>query len=76
MYRYTAVISQRLVALVPLGVSPTGVASGALWFAAGLFAGQYVLAAVSARHSGIRFVTNVLAVHSAKKVTTPNATTA
>ena len=39
-----------------------------------LLLGQYLLAAIAARNSGIRFVTNVLAIHSAKRVTaTPAA---
>lgn len=71
MYRDMAVISLPLIGLVPLGLWLAGLPTGALWFAGALFAVQYFLAAVSARHSGIRFVTNVLAVHSAKKVTTP-----
>ena len=71
MYRDMAVISLPLIGLVPLGLWLAGRAAGVLLFAAALFAVQYVIAAISARHSGIRFVTNVLAVHSAKKVTTP-----
>ena len=74
MYRDMAVISLPLIGLVPLGLWLAGLAAGVLWFAAALFVVQYVLAAISARHSGIRFVTNVLAVHSAKKVTTPKPT--
>lgn len=68
MYRDMAVISLPLIVLAPAGLELAGVAFGALWFAGGLFAVQYVLAAISARHSGIRFVTNVLAIHSAKKI--------
>ncbi len=50
--------------------------SATLWFfdrpltlpAALLFGAQYVLSAIAARHNGVRMVTNVLALHSAKKV--------
>ena len=39
-----------------------------------LLLGQYFLAAIAARNNGIRFVTDVLAIHSAKRVTaTPAA---
>lgn len=69
MYRDMAVISLPLIVLVPIGLWLAGVGPGALWFAAALFFVQYLLAAISARHSGIRFVTNVLAIHSAKKIT-------
>jgi hypothetical protein len=68
LYRDMAVISLPLIALVPLGLWLADVDLGALLFAAALFAAQYLLTAVSARHSGIRFVTNVLAIHSAKKI--------
>lgn len=71
MYRDMAVISLPLIVLVPLGLWLLGVGPGALWFAVALFVVQYLLAAISARHSGIRFVTNVLAIHSAKKITAP-----
>lgn len=69
MYRDMAVLSLPLVALVPLFLNVAGVSNSALALAAGLFVVQYLLAALSARWSGIRFVCNVLAVHSARKIT-------
>lgn len=69
MYRDIAVISLPLIGLVPIGLWFSGVTPSALWFAGALFVVQYLLAAVSARHAGIRFVTNVLASHSAQKIT-------
>ena len=33
-----------------------------------LMLGQYLLAAIAARNSGIRFVANVLAIHSTRRV--------
>lgn len=73
MYRDMAVISLPLIMLVPLGLWLVGVGPNALWLAATLFFVQYLLSATSARHSGTRFVTNVLAIHSAKKITAPKA---
>lgn len=68
LYRDMAALSLPLIVLVPAALSFAGVASPALWSAAALFLVQYVLTALSARWSGVRFVCNVLAVHSAKKV--------
>jgi hypothetical protein len=68
MYRDMAALSLPLIVLVPAGLYLTGVARTALWSAAALFFIQYILTALSARWSGVRFVCNVLAVHSAKKV--------
>lgn len=73
MYRDMAVISLPLIVLVPFGLWFTGVGQGAVWIAAVLFIVQYLLAATSARHAGIRFVTNVVAIHSSKKFTIPTA---
>lgn len=70
MYRDMAVLSLPLVALVPLSLNVAGVSNSTLALAAGLFVVQYLLTAVSARWSGIRFVCNVLAIHSARKVMT------
>lgn len=69
MYRDMAVLSLPLVALVPLSLDVVGVSNSTLALAAGLFFVQYLLTALSARWSGIRFVCNVLAIHSARKIT-------
>ena len=74
MYRDMAVLSLPLVALVPLSLNVAGVSNSTLALAAGLFVGQYLLTALSARWSGIRFVCNVLAIHSARKITAAKAT--
>jgi hypothetical protein len=71
MYRDMAVMSLPLLVIVPLGLILVGVSANALWLSGGLFLVQYILTAVSARHAGIRFVCNVLAIHAAKKVTMP-----
>jgi hypothetical protein len=68
MYRDMAALSFPLILIVPLALKVTGVAITAAWLAAMLFLLQYLLTAVSARWSGIRFVCNVLALHSVKKV--------
>lgn len=75
MYRDMAVLSLPLVALVPLSLNVAGVSNPTLALTAGLFVVQYLLTALSARWSGIRFVCNVLAIHSARKVTAAKATT-
>lgn len=67
MYRDMAVLSLPLVALVPLSLNVAGVSNSTLALAASLFVIQYLLTALSARWSGIRFVCNVLAIHSASK---------
>lgn len=74
MYRDMAVMSLALIVLVPVALLVVRAASHTPWLAASLFALQYLATALSARWSGIRFVCNVLAVHSARKVTTPKAT--
>lgn len=71
MYRDMAVLSLPLVALVPLSLNVAGASNSTLALAAGLFVVQYLLTALSARWSGIRFVCNVLAIHSARKITAP-----
>lgn len=68
MYRDMAAISLPLAVLAPLTLHFVDAAAPAPWLAAGLFVVQYLLTALSARWSGIRFVCNVLAVHSVKKV--------
>jgi hypothetical protein len=68
MYRDMAALSLPLVALGPLALYLAGAEQTAAWLAAGLFSIQYLLSTFSARWSGIRFVCNVLAIHSTKKV--------
>lgn len=67
MYRDMAVMSLALIVLVPAALLALGAARSAPWLVTGLFAFQYLVTALSARWSGIRFVCNVLAVHSARK---------
>lgn len=74
MYRDMAVMSLPLVVLAPLGLCLADVSMKALWIGAAMFAVQYILTAISARNAGERFVCNVLAIHSSKKVAAPKAT--
>lgn len=69
MYRDMAVMSIALVIITPgiLLIAGAPIVTAAL--AAGVFSAQYIITAVSARWSGIRFVCNVLAIHSARKIT-------
>jgi hypothetical protein len=76
MYRDMAVLSLPLVTLAPLGLYFADASHKAMWGASGLFFVQYLLTATSARHAGERFVCNVLALHSAKKVTATRTTAA
>lgn len=73
MYRDMAVLSLPLIVIAPLGLYIADASTKALWIGASMFVVQYVLTAISARNAGERFVCNVLAVHSAKKVTLPQA---
>jgi hypothetical protein len=73
MYRDMAILSLALIILVPVVLLVVNAAGFAALIAVGMFAVQYLVTALSARWSGIRFVCNVLAFHSARKVATPNA---
>ena len=69
MYRDMAVLSLAFAPLAPAGLYFAGASRGVQWLAAAAFAVQFVLTALSARWSGVRFVCNVVALHSAKKIT-------
>jgi hypothetical protein len=68
MYRDMAAMSLLLIPLVPAALLCVGAPPTSRWIALSLFALQYVVCAISARHSGTRFVCNVLAIHSSTKV--------
>lgn len=69
MYRDMAVLSLPIIGLAPLYLHFAGASAKTQWISAGIFVIQFVLTAVSARWSGIRFVCNVLAIHSVRKIT-------
>lgn len=73
LYRDMAALSLLLIVLVPLGLYFFRTSTSALWIACGLLILQYVVTALGARHSGVRLVCNVLAIHSTKKVTAPKS---
>lgn len=68
MYRDMAALSLPFIGLAPLCLHFAGASKEAQWIGAGIFVVQFLLTAISARWSGIRFVCNVLAIHSARKV--------
>jgi hypothetical protein len=69
LYRDMAAISFLLFFSAPIGFYLSGFGRAAVLATAGIFALQYLIAAISARHSGIRFVTNVMSIHSATPTT-------
>jgi hypothetical protein len=73
MYRDMAAMSLLSLPLVPAGLWYAGAPPANRWIAGGLLALQYVVCAIGARHSGTRFVCNVLAIHSTTKVKAPGA---
>jgi hypothetical protein len=66
MYRDMATLTLSLIILTPILGCIFGMAKNATLLATALLIIQYLLTAVSARWSGIRFVCNVLAIHSTK----------
>jgi hypothetical protein len=74
MYRDMAAMSLLLIPLVPAVLWHAGATRGSWWIAATFFAVQYLACAMCARNSGVRFVCNVLAIHSSKKVKAKPAT--
>ncbi|QCP55077.1 hypothetical protein FAZ95_38725 [Trinickia violacea] len=71
LWRDAAALSLPLILVVPLLLRWDGATAKAAWIACAIFAAQYFLTAIAARHCGVRFVCNVLAVHSTKRITTP-----
>jgi len=68
LFRDLAAMSLLLVAAVPAAMYFAGIDGARMQTSATLFLGQYLLTAFAARTAGIRFVQNVLAVHSSRKV--------
>jgi len=66
MFRDIAAMSLLLVPLVALGLFLIGNTVTAIAWSAVVFAVQYSIAALAARNPGIRFVQNVLCIHSAR----------
>lgn len=70
LYRDMAALSLPLIVLGPIGMWAAGVKLLGICATAGIFLLQYFITAISARNAGIRFVCNVLAIHSSTKVVT------
>ncbi|MFL9856817.1 hypothetical protein PQR72_13965 [Paraburkholderia madseniana] len=71
MFRDIAAMSILLVPLVPFALFLFGNKPPAVVLSAAVFAVQYLITAVAARNSGVRFVQNVLCIHATKKVAAP-----
>ncbi|MCA8251576.1 hypothetical protein LGN12_31025, partial [Burkholderia multivorans] len=71
LWRDATVVSLPLAIGVPALLKWNGANNEAAATACAIFVVQFLLTAVAARHSGIRFVCNVMAVHSAKRITAP-----
>lgn len=65
MYRDMATLTVFLIPLASLALYRANAPAASQWISAGGLMVQYLVTALSARHSGVRFVTNVVAVHSA-----------
>jgi len=67
LFRDLAAMSLLLAPLATLALYLGGAASSAAWIAFALLCSQYAATALAARSNGIRFVTNVLTLHSVKR---------
>ena len=67
LFRDFAAMSLLLAPLATLALYLSGAASPATWIAFAILCGQYAATALAARNNGIRFVTNVLTLHSVKR---------
>ena len=69
LFRDMAAVSILQLIATPVVLFTIGTPSATILTVAALFGVQYLLAAVAARNSGIRFVTTVLAEHAVRRVT-------
>ena len=67
LFRDLAAMSLLLAPLATLALYLSGAASPATWITFGILCTQYAATALAARNNGIRFVTNVLTLHSVKR---------
>lgn len=68
LFRDLASISLLLTVAAPAALFLISASTATMVAAAAFMFVQYILAAIAARNSGIRFVTNVLSIHSVKRV--------
>jgi hypothetical protein len=73
LYRDMAALSLPLIVLGPVAMWAAGVSFPGIVATGGIFLLQFMMTAVSARHAGIRFVRNVLAIHATTKIATTKA---
>lgn len=69
LFRDIAAMSLLLIPIVPISMSFTGVNRISILICAALFLGQYLVTAIAARNTGVRFVQNVLAAYASRKIT-------
>lgn len=69
LFRDLAAMSLLLAPLATLALYLSEAASTATWIAFAILFTQYATTAIAARNNGIRFVTNVLTLHSVKRRT-------
>jgi hypothetical protein len=74
LFRDIAAMSLILVILVPVVMYFSGTDNSSVVICGTWFLGQYLVAALAARNSGVRFVQNVLAVHSSRKISNTRST--
>lgn len=67
LFRDLAAMSLLLAPIAALVLHLSGAASPAAWIAVALLCTQYAATALAGRNNGIRFVTNVLTLHSVKR---------
>ena len=68
LFRDIAAMSLLLVPVLPVAMYLVRVDTPSILISTTWFMGQYLIAALAARSTGIRFVQNVLAVHASQKV--------
>lgn len=68
LFRDMAALSIFLIPAALVGLLLSGAPAGSMWTATSLLAIQYVICALCAANSGRRFICNVLAAHSTRKV--------
>src|SRR5690606_24677470 len=73
LFRDIAAMSLLLVPVLPIAMHFIGVDTPRILASTTWFVGQYLVTALAARTTGIRFVQNVLAVHASRKVSDSRA---
>ena len=69
LFRDIAAMSFLLVPTLPLAMYLAGVDTTAILISTAWFLGQFLVAALAARTTGVRFVQNVLAIYASRNLT-------